>query len=296
MTLAIDGKIKLNDGHLIPQLGFGVWQVRSGRTCEAAVVTALEAGYRHIDTAAGYGNEASVGAAIRASGLGREQVFVTTKLWNDDHDDPEAALDDSLRKLKIDYVDLYLIHFPVRLRHQSWKVFERLRNKGKARSIGVSNYTIRHMTELLGESETLPAVNQIEIHPYLYQRELIDFCAARGVVIEAYSPLTHGRRLNDPKLVAIAKKYSKDGAPAPVWARLPLLESFSRPGGVKTTAQVLIRWGLQKGFVVIPKSSKPRRIVENADVFDFELSAADMRVLDSFDENLRTCWDPTDAP
>lgn len=296
MALTIESKIKLNDGRTIPQLGFGVWQVRSGRTCEAAVATALEAGYRHIDTAAGYGNEASVGAAIRAVGLGREEVFVTTKLWNDDHDDPEAALDASLRNLKMDYVDLYLIHFPVRLRRQSWKIFERLRARGKARSIGVSNYTIRHMTELFAESETVPAVNQVEIHPYLYQRELIDFCAARGVVIEAYSPLTHGRRLNDPKLVAIAKKYSKDGAAAPVWPRLPLLEQFSRPGGVKTTAQMLIRWGLQKGFVVIPKSSKPRRIVENADVFDFELSAADMRVLDSFDENLRTCWDPTNAP
>lgn len=296
MALTIESKIKLNDGRTIPQLGFGVWQVRSGRTCEAAVATALEAGYRHIDTAAGYGNEASVGAAIRAVGLGREEVFVTTKLWNDDHDDPEAPLDASLRNLKMDYVDLYLIHFPVRLRRQSWKIFERLRARGKARSIGVSNYTIRHMTELFAESETVPAVNQVEIHPYLYQRELINFCTARGVVIEAYSPLTHGRRLNDPKLVAIAKKYSKDGAAAPVWPRLPLLEQFSRPGGVKTTAQMLIRWGLQKGFVVIPKSSKPRRIVENADVFDFELSAADMRVLDSFDENLRTCWDPTHAP
>jgi len=296
MALAIDSKIKLNDGRTIPQLGFGVWQVRSGRTCEAAVVTALEAGYRHIDTAAGYGNEADVGAAIRASGLARAEIFVTTKLWNDDHDDPEAALDDSLSKLKMDYVDLYLIHFPVRQRRHTWPVFEALRVKGKARSIGVSNYTIRHLTGLLAECHTVPAVNQVEIHPYLYQRDLIDFCAERGVGIEAYSPLTHGRRLNDPKLVAIAKKYSRDGAAAPVWPRLPLLENFSRSDGVKTTAQVLIRWGLQKGFVVIPKSSKPRRIVENADVFDFELSDADMRTLDTFDENLRTCWDPTHAP
>ncbi len=296
MALSIDSKVKLNDGHTIPQLGFGVWQVRSGRTCEVAVATALEAGYRHIDTAAGYGNEASVGAAIRASGISREDIYVTTKLWNDDHGDPEGALDTSLGHLKMDYVDLYLIHFPVRRRHQSWKIFEKLRAKGKARSIGVSNYTVRHMTELLQESGVIPAVNQVEIHPYLQQRELVDFCRARGIVIEAYSPLTHGRRLNDPRLAAIAKKYSKNGASAPVWPRLPLLENFSRPDGVKTTAQVLIRWGLQKGYVVIPKSSNPRRIVENADVFDFELSDADMRTLDGLEENLRTCWDPTNAP
>jgi diketogulonate reductase-like aldo/keto reductase len=296
MALSIDTTIKLNDGHTIPQLGFGVWQVRSGRTTEAAVTTALEAGYRHIDTAAAYGNEASVGAAIRASGIAREKIFVTTKLWNDDHGDPEGALDTSLRNLKMDYVDLYLIHFPVRRRHQSWKMFAKLRSKGKARSIGVSNYTVRHMTELLQESDVVPVTNQVEIHPYLQQRELVDFCRARGVVIEAYSPLTHGQRLNDPRLVAIAQKYSRNGAAAPVWKRLSMLENFARPDGVKTTAQVLIRWALQKGYVVIPKSSKPRRIVENADVFDFELSGEDMRALDGFEENLRTCWDPTNAP
>jgi diketogulonate reductase-like aldo/keto reductase len=296
MALAIEGRIELNDGRTIPQLGFGVWQVRSGRATEAAVTTALEAGYRHIDTAAAYGNEASVGAAIRASGIPREKIFVTTKLWNDDHGDPEGALDASLRKLQMDYVDLYLIHFPVRRRHQSWKLFAKLRAREKARSIGVSNYTVRHMSELLQESDVVPAANQVEIHPYLQQRELADFCRARGVVIEAYSPLTHGQRLNDPKLVAIAQKYSRNGASAPVWKRLSMLENFARPDGVKTTAQVLIRWGLQKGYVVIPKSSKPRRVVENAGVFDFELSEEDMRTLDGFEENLRTCWDPTNAP
>ncbi|HEY1372100.1 MAG TPA: aldo/keto reductase [Candidatus Binatia bacterium] len=296
MALSIDTRIKLNDGHTIPQLGFGVWQVRSGRTTEAAVTTALEAGYRHIDTAAAYGNEGSVGAAIRASGIRREEIFVTTKLWNDDHGDPEGALDTSLRNLKMDYVDIYLIHFPVRRRHQSWKIFAKLRAKGKARSIGVSNYTVRHMTELLQESDVVPAANQVEIHPYLQQRELVEFCRARGVVIEAYSPLTHGERLNDPKLTAIAQKYSSNGASAPVWKRFSMLENFTRPDGMKTTAQALIRWALQKGYVVIPKSSKPRRVVENADVFDFELSEEDMRTLDGFEENLRTCWDPTNAP
>jgi diketogulonate reductase-like aldo/keto reductase len=294
MALTIQSRVKLNDGHKIPQLGFGVWQVRSGSATEVAVATALEAGYRHIDTAAAYGNEASVGAAIRASGLPRHDVFVTTKLWNDDHGDAEAALDKSLRNLKMDYVDLYLIHFPVRARRRTWPVFEKLRAKGKARSIGVSNYTVRHMKELLAQTETVPAVNQVEIHPYLYQRDLVALCEANGVVVEAYSPLTHGERLADPKLVAIAKKYSKNGA-APR-RNLPLMENLSRGDGVKTTAQILLRWGLQKGFVVIPKSSNPRRIVENAQLFDFELSDADMRALDALDENLRTCWDPTNAP
>jgi len=294
MALTIQSRVKLNDGHKIPQLGFGVWQVRSGSATEVAVATALEAGYRHIDTAAAYGNEASVGAAIRASGLPRHDVFVTTKLWNDDHGDAEAALDKSLRNLKMDYVDLYLIHFPVRARRRTWPVFEKLRAKGKARSIGVSNYTVRHMKELLAQTETVPAVNQVEIHPYLYQRDLVALCEANGVVVEAYSPLTHGERLADPKLVAIAKKYSKNGAAPP--RNLPLMENLSRGDGVKTTAQILLRWGLQKGFVVIPKSSNPRRIVENAQLFDFELSDADMRALDALDENLRTCWDPTNAP
>jgi diketogulonate reductase-like aldo/keto reductase len=296
MTLTIDSKQKLNDGHEIPRLGFGVWQVRPGRTTEAAVLAALEAGFRHVDTAAGYGNEHSVGAAIRASGVPREKIFVTTKLWNDDHGDPERALDTSLRNLKFDYVDLYLIHFPVRERRQSWRVFETLKAKGKARSIGVSNFTIRHMTELLAETDRVPAVNQVEIHPYLYQRDLIDFCAARGVVIEAYSPLTHGKRLNDPKLAAIAERYSRRESEPPRWSKLPLLDKVYRDPGIRSTAQILIRWGLQHDFVVIPKSARRARIFEDADVFDFELSDEDMRLLDGFDENLRTCWDPTNAP
>ncbi|MEX0803540.1 MAG: aldo/keto reductase [Candidatus Binatia bacterium] len=273
MALTIATKLKLNDGHLIPQLGLGVWQARAGKTCEAAVLAALEAGYRHIDTAAFYGNEESVGAAIRTSGIPRDEVFVTTKLWNSDHGNPQGALDTSLRKLGMEYVDLYLIHYPVRERRRSWRVLETLRARGRARSIGVSNFTIAHLTELLAESETVPAVNQVEFHPYLYQCDLLAFCQAKGIVIEAYSPLTHGERLKDPKLVAIAKRYE-----------------------TKSTAQILIRWALQHGLVVIPKSSNRRRILENADVFDFEISRDDMRLLDSFDENLRTCWDPTDEP
>jgi diketogulonate reductase-like aldo/keto reductase len=297
MELTIETKIKLNDGHLMPQLGLGVWQTRTGATCEAAVLAALEAGYRHIDTAAMYGNEESVGAAIGMSGVPRENVFVTTKLWNSDHGNPERALDTSLRKLKLDYVDLYLIHYPVRERRQSWRALEALRAEGKTRSIGVSNFTIRHLTELLADTKTVPAVNQVEFHPYLYQRNLLDFCAARGIAVEAYSPLTKGVRLNDRKLVAVAKKYSQAGPqPAASRSRLPLADRLSRRSETKSTAQILIRWALQTGLVVIPKSANRKRIFEDADVFDFEITVEDMQLLDRFNENLRTCWDPTNAP
>ena len=297
MEFTIETKIKLNDGHLMPQLGLGVWQTRAGATCEAAVLAALEAGYRHIDTAAMYGNEESVGAAIAMSAIPRENIFVTTKLWNSDHGNPELALDTSLRKLKLDYVDLYLIHYPVRERRESWRALEALRAEGKARSIGVSNFTIRHLTELLADTKIVPAVNQVEFHPYLYQRHLLDFCDAKGIVVEAYSPLTKGERLNDPKLVAVAKKYSKAGPqPAASWSRLPLVDRLSRRPETKSTAQILIRWALQHGLVVIPKSANRRRIFEDADVFDFEITVEDMQLLDRFNENLRTCWDPTDAP
>jgi diketogulonate reductase-like aldo/keto reductase len=297
MELTIETKLTLNDGHLIPQLGLGVWQTRAGATCEAAVLAALEAGYRHIDTAAMYGNEESVGAAIRMSRIPRENIFVTTKLWNSDHGNPARALDTSLSKLKVDYVDLYLIHYPVRERRQSWRALEALRAEGKARSIGVSNFTIRHLRELLAETKTVPAINQVEFHPYLYQRDLLDFCAGEGIVIEAYSPLTKGVRLKDPKLVAVAKNYSKaEPQQAAIRSRLPLLDKLSRRTETKSTAQILIRWALQHGLVVIPKSANHRRIFEDADIFDFEITAEDMQRLDHFNENLRTCWDPSHAP
>ncbi|HJX10300.1 MAG TPA: aldo/keto reductase [Candidatus Binatia bacterium] len=297
MELTIDSKITLNDGHMIPQLGLGVWQTRAGAACEAAVLAALEAGYRHIDTAAMYGNEESVGAAIRRSGVRRENIFVTTKLSNADHENPERALDTSLRKLNLDYVDLYLIHYPVRERRQSWRALEALQAQEKTRSIGVSNFTIRHLTELLAETDAVPAVNQVEFHPYLYQRDLLDFCVAKGIVIEAYSPLTHGKRLNDPRLVVVAKRFSKVGLqPAPHWSQLPLIQKFSRRPGIRSTAQILIRWALQHQLVVIPKSARREGILENADVFDFEITKEDMQILDGFNENLRTCWDPTNAP
>jgi diketogulonate reductase-like aldo/keto reductase len=286
----------LNDGHAIPQLGLGVWQTRAGKSCEAAVLAALEAGYRHFDTAAMYGNEESVGAAIRMSGVARENVFVTTKLWNSDHGNPERALETSLRKLDLDYVDLYLIHYPVRQRRQSWRALEALRAQGRARSIGVSNFTIRHLTELLAETETVPAVNQVEFHPYLYQQDLLAFCQANGIILEAYSPLTRGERLKDPKLVAVARRYSSTAQGAAERWSLPLARKLSRAPETKSTAQILIRWALQHQLVVIPKSANRRRILEDADVFDFEISPDDMRLLDSYNENLRTCWDPSQAP
>jgi diketogulonate reductase-like aldo/keto reductase len=296
MELTVDSTIALNDGRMIPRLGFGVWQIRAGKACEAAVLAALEAGYRHIDTAAAYDNEESVGAAIRASGIRREDVFVTTKLWNDDHGNPERALSASLRKLKMDYVDLYLIHFPVPERRKSWRTLEALQKQGKARSIGVSNYTLRHLAELLTAAGTVPAVNQVEFHPYLYQRDLLAFCTGKGIIIEAYSPLTHGKRLDDPRLVAMAKKYAKAGRQTGTgWSKLPLMHHVSRRFR-KSTAQILIRWALQHNLVVIPKSARRVRILEDADVFDFEISDDDMRILDGFNENLRTCWDPTHAP
>jgi len=273
MDLTIDSTIALNDGNRMPRLGLGVWQISSGKSCESAVRAALDVGYRHIDTAAFYGNESSVGQAIRDSGIARGEIYVTTKLWNSDHGNVEKAFDRSLAKLKLDYVDLYLIHYPVPERLRSWRVLEKLRAGGKVRSIGVSNFTVRHLTELIAKAEIVPAANQVELHPYLYQRELLDFCREKIIVVQAYSPLTHGERLKDPKLVAMAKKY-----------------------GNKSPAQILIRWALQHDVVVLPKSANRQRIVENADVFDFAISAADMAELDGFNEELRTCWDPTRAP
>ena len=260
------------------------------------MLAAFAAGYRHIDTASLYGNEESVGAAIRASGISREQIFVTTKLWNSDHANPERALENSLRRLKLDCVDLYLIHYPVPQRLRSWRALEKLQQQGKTRSIGVSNFTIKHLTELLAQTDTVPAVNQVEFHPYLYQRELMEFCTTHGIVIEAYSPLTQGERLSDRKLVAVAKKYPR-ASPSLASRRmkLPFMPGASRDDGTKSTAQILIRWAIQHDLVVIPKSSSAFRIRENAEVFDFAITEEDMRALDGFNENLRTCWDPTDA-
>lgn len=263
---------KLNNGVEMPILGLGVWESAEGKECENAVFEAMKAGYRHIDTAAVYGNEKSVGNGVKKSGISRKEIFVTTKLRNGDHDDPESALEESLKKLQLDYVDLYLIHWPVPARNKTWKMFEQFLEEGTCRAIGVSNFTIRHLEELLKQSNIVPAVNQVEFTPYLFQKELLEYCKSRGIQLEAYSPLTHGMKLKDSKLVEIAKKYNK------------------------TPAQVLLRWNLQHGSVVIPKSTKKERILENSDVFDFEISEEDMKKLDTFDEGFRVCPDPNEMP
>jgi diketogulonate reductase-like aldo/keto reductase len=272
--LRIDTKVKLNNGVQMPIFGLGTFQTRSGRETRDAVLHALKVGYRHIDTASMYGNEEDVGAAIKESGIRREEIFVTTKLWNSDHgyDSALAAFEKSSRRLDLSYVDLYLIHWPVqRLRNETWRALETLLKERKCRAIGVSNYMIRHLEELLENSSTVPAVNQVEFSPYLYQKDLLEFCRKNGIQLEAYSPLTKGHKLSDPKLAALASKYSR------------------------SPAQILIRWALQHQIVVIPKSSKGERITENADVFDFAISSEDMRALDLFDQGLRTSWDPSAA-
>ncbi len=264
---------KLNNDVEIPRLGLGVYQSPPGKTTHDAVRYALECGYRLVDTARVYGNEGDVGMAVRESGLARDQVFVTTKLWNSDHgyDPTIRACEESLRRLGLSYLDLYLIHWPVPgARKETWKAMAKLMKDGKCRAIGVSNYTTRHLEELLNNSDVVPAVNQVEFHPFLYQRELLEYCQRHEIQLEAYSPLTRGERLNHPTVLDVAKRHGR------------------------TPAQVLIRWSLQHSVVAIPKSVRKERILENSRVFDFILTPDDMKLLDSLNEEFRTCWDPTD--
>ncbi len=268
-------KIALATGAEIPQIGLGVWQSPQGAGTRDAVSAALELGYRHVDTARVYRNEPDVGAAVNASSVPRSDVFVTTKLWNDDqgYDSALRALDASLKRLNLDYVDLYLIHWPVpHKRRESWRALEAAFAGGKAKAIGVSNYLVPHLNELLGEPKVKPHVNQIELTPFLQRRETRALCKQHGIVVEAYSPLTRGARLNDPIVGAIAKAVAR------------------------TPAQVLLRWGIQHGHVVLPKSTQRERIAENAALFDFALEAAHMQKLDSLEEGLATGWDPDGAP
>ena len=265
--------LDLKSGARIPQVGLGVWQTPSGATTRQAVVAALNAGYRHIDTARIYGNEADVGAGIRESGVARADVFVTTKLWNADqgYDPALRAFDASLQRLGLDYVDLYLIHWPVAgKRFDSWRALERISDEGRARSIGVSNFLVPHLQELLGETRKVPAVNQIEVSPFLQRRETRALCGKHGIVVEAYSPLTHGRRLDHPVVKDVARRVGR------------------------SVAQVLLRWGLQQGAVVLPKSTKPARIAENGALFDFTLDDRAMGELDALEEGLATGWDPAE--
>jgi diketogulonate reductase-like aldo/keto reductase len=261
--------LQLNNGVSIPQVGLGVWQAGGGT--KRAVVAALAAGYRHIDTAAVYGNEAQVGAAIAEAGVPREQVFVTSKLWNQDHgyDKALAAYDTSLKRLKLDYLDLYLVHWPVAgLRLESWRALERLAADGRVRAIGVSNFLVPHLQELTASAKVLPAVNQIELTPFLQRAPTVALCRELGITLEAYSPLTRGQRLSHPVVVELAQ------------------------AAARSPAQILLRWGIQKGFVILPKSVQPARIAENAALFDFELDPTAMQRLDALEEGLVTGWDP----
>ncbi len=264
--------IDLGDGAEIPQLGFGVFQVPPADT-QSVVELALQTGYRHVDTAAAYRNEEGVGRAIAASGLSREEIFVTTKLWNDDQGEEPAkrAFEASLDRLGVDHVDLYLIHWPVPARDlfvETWKVMEGFREEGKARAIGVSNFRRADLDRLAEETETVPAVNQIELHPRFQQAGLRSDHAQRGIVTEAWSPLAQGQVLDDPAIAAIADKHGK------------------------TPAQAILRWHLQLGNVVIPKSVTPERIASNFDLFDFELGADDMAELGDLDDETRIGPDP----
>lgn len=252
--------LTLNDGRLMPQVGLGVWQSPAETTADT-VATALAAGYLAIDTAAAYRNEPGVGEGVKRSGMARDKLFITTKLWNENqgHDAALAAFDKSLARLGMDYVDLYLIHWPAPTQDlylESWKALIRLREEGRAKSIGVSNFAIAHLERIIGETGVTPAANQIELHPRWRQDELRAFHAAKGIITTSWSPLGQGRLLDDPVIGQIAAKHGK------------------------TPAQVIIRWHVDLGLTVIPKSVTPARIVANFQVFDFALDAEDLKAIE----------------
>ncbi|MFL5826023.1 MAG: aldo/keto reductase [Thermoleophilaceae bacterium] len=258
--LTEDGRARvLADGNEMPLLGLGVWQVPNGPECENAVRWALELGYRHIDTAQAYGNEESVGKALRDSGVPREEVFLTTKFYPA-RKDPKAEAEGSLRRLGVDQVDLYIIHWPQGGPTWAWPGMEQAHAAGYTRSIGVSNFDVRELDEVVGVAEIKPVANQVQFSPFEFRRKLLEACEAKNVALEAYSPLGTGRHLGDPRVAEIAERVGR------------------------TPAQVLIRWCIQRELVVIPKSTHRERIEENAQVFDFELSGDDMTALDALDE------------
>ncbi len=262
----------LNTGARMPWLGLGVWQVADGAEAERVVRGAIDLGYRSVDTARAYGNEAGVGRGVKAAGVARDELFVTTKVWNEDirKDRVEAAFAESLRDLGMDHVDLLLLHWPITGKLvSSWKAMERILKSGKARAIGVSNYLVPHLTELLASAEIVPAVNQIEFHPYLQSPAVVELCRKRGIVLTAWSPLMRGGAvLADPVIARIAKAHGK------------------------TPAQVVLRWEIQRGVVTIPKSSQPARQAENAGIFDFTLPDADLAALNGLDRGERCGPDP----
>jgi diketogulonate reductase-like aldo/keto reductase len=251
----LSSKKKLNNGVEMPYLGLGVFKSQEGDETYNAVMAAIEAGYRHVDTAAVYGNEVSVGRGIKDSGIKREDIFITTKLWNEEQrkGNQYNAFEESLKRLGVDYVDLYLIQWPVKGKYtESWKVLEKINKEGRARAVGVSNFHIHHLEDIFASSELVPAVNQVECHPELTQVELVKYCESKGIAFEPWSPLGAGTLIENGVLKNIGGKYGK------------------------TTAQVILRWGLQRDFINIPKSVNKNRIIENSQIFDFELEQADM--------------------
>ena len=273
--LKIGSRVALSDGNSMPLLGLGVWDAKSGKETYDAVIHALSKGYRHIDTAEMYGNEKDVGSAVIDSGIAREEIFITTKLWDSGlgYDHALNAFDVSLKKLNLEYIDLYLIHWPEKgSRQEIWSALERIKKEGRSLSIGVSNFAPKHLNEILINADFTPAVNQIEMSPFLHQQEISSFCKKENIHLTGYCPLARGTRFNNPLLCRVAEETNK------------------------TAAQVMIRWAIQNGNTVIPKSVRPKRIEENADVFDFELREDQIKILDGLEEGLRFCPDPLLLP
>lgn len=268
-------QITLNDGFKIPQIGLGLWQVKDEAEFQKAFDGSVKFGYRHFDSAQVYGNEQMLGDAWTNSGLERKDVYITTKISTTQFGNRRTlkSAEKSLEKLKTSYVDLLLLHFPVTgLRKGSWAALEQLQREGKARSIGVSNYTIRHLEEMKRYAKVMPAVNQVELHVFLQQPELIKYCQDNRIVVQAYSPLAHAADMNEGVIKKIAKKHGK------------------------TYAQIMLRWCIEKNLVVLPKSVTPSRIEENISIFDFTLDKEDLAALAKLERQQRTCWDPTLVP
>ena len=273
MIQHISDTTTLANGVKMPWLGFGVYKVEEGEEVERSVKTAIETGYRSIDTAALYGNEVGVGKAIEESGISRDDLFITTKVWNDrqGYDETLKAFEESRKKLDLDTVDLYLVHWPVSGKYKdTWKALEKLYKDGSVRAIGVCNFNIHHLEDLMADCEVNPMVNQVEFHPRLTQKELLEFCKDHNIQLEAWGPLMRARILDHPTLVELAEKHAK------------------------TPAQIVLRWELELGVVTIPKSVHEKRIKENADIFDFELSSDDIAKIDELNKNERTGPDPED--
>lgn len=267
--------LTMNDKHTIPQIGLGLWKVRDETEFQTAFEAGIAAGYRHFDSAQAYQNEQFLGAAWHKSGFERNELFLTTKIavQHFGHSKALRTFDESLEKMQTDYVDLLLLHFPVTLlRKRTWQALEEIQAAGKARSIGVSNFTVRHLQEMEQYSKVTPAVNQVELHLFLQQPELVKYCHEKGIVVEAYSPLAHAKSMDDPVIAEIAEKHGK------------------------SYAQIMLRWLIEQGLVVLPKSVTPSRIRENIAIFDFELDEDDLAQLAQQDRDLRTCWNPTHVP